>query len=104
LKAEKCAENVAQTRDPEACAVSCAIIAGGRKGKDRRFLHTAATIKLSCPLRFVITCKSLRFHLKSGMYYGLILIKQRKWKKKNFGVGLGGTKKSIEIDHLGLQQ
>ena len=85
-KAEKCAENVAQTRYPEACAVSCAISAGGREGKDRRFLahnrnhHNHQS--LPCPLRFVISCKSLRFHLKSRINTGIILIEQKSGGKK----------------------
>ena len=46
MKAEKCAENVAQTRDPKACAVNCAISAGGRKGKDLTISALTTTINL----------------------------------------------------------
>ena len=68
LKAEKCAENVAQTRDPKACAVNCAISAGGRKGKDLTIIQH--DLQSSCPLRFATTCQSLRFHFKSGKTTG----------------------------------
>ena len=46
------------------------------------FWHTAATIKLPCPLRFVKTFKSLRFHLKSRINTGIILIEQKSGGKK----------------------